>query len=501
MSILHNKRVVILGLGNHGGGVASAHFAYRHGASQILISDRQSEKQLAPALTQLQDILSLPHVSVETSSHSIDKIESADIVIKNPAIPRTSDIIRMCIERGITIETDISLFLRELIAHKSTPTGDLPLRETHNVIVVTGTKGKSSITHAMHRWNMHCGVRSACAGNIAYPVLQLLMDKDKSVHAMTIILELSSFQLGDLQLVQKNNPSCFLYAPIGLAVLSNILPDHQNYYESMRMYAEDKLSLFRVLPRHVCKILPYELRTSEYSEQLPIMQDPHDNTIMWHSQTPLPENMRGAWANDDSIVRRTSMDKSVEKICTLEAISKRIPPQNSVAFALCCAVQNQPCPHTMEQWDRIFTIPHRKEYVRKYKGRIFYNDSAASIPQAMQLPLFQERKDTHVHVIAGGTDKNLSEACFLTACHAITFTHLSVYFLDGTYTQKIMPLIHVLRCAIFGPFASLEESVQSALHHSNAGDVIALSPGCASFGSFINEFYRGDFFKKIVHAL
>lgn len=502
MSILCNKRVVILGLGNHGGGVASAHFACSNGASHIFISDMQSEEKLAPALKQLQSVLSFPHVDLETGTHSIEKIVDADIVIKNPAIPRTAPVMRACMKRGVAVETDISLFLRELIVYKKSERDSrTPLSEKPHVIAVTGTKGKSSITHAIHMWNTQCGLLSTCAGNITYPVLKLLMDKTKAISSMTIVLELSSFQLGDLNLVQQNNPSCSLYKPISLAILSNILPDHQNYYASMREYAEDKLSLFCALPRHVCKIMPYELQTSEYSEKLPMLRSAHENNIVWHSQKVLPDAVVGAWVGEDALVGRMGAGEETKKICDLRAIPKHIPLQNSVVFALSCEIQNQPCPQTAEQWTHICAMPHRKEYVRTYKGRVFYNDSAASIPQAMQLSSFQKQKGVHLHVIAGGTDKNLNAACFLKACSVIASTHLSVHFLDGTYTNKIMPLTSAVRWRVFGPFNSLEESVQSALHHSKAGDVIVLSPGCTSFGLFIHEFHRGEVFKKIVHSL
>ncbi len=495
MSLLRNKRVVILGLGNHGGGIASAQFACYSAASHVLISDMQSEDKLKNALKQLTSVLQLPHVELETGTHSLEKILNADVLIKNPAIPRSSPLMRACRERGVTIETDISLFLRALIARKKAAAKNAPCK----VVAITGTKGKSSMTRAIHMWNLQCGVASAAAGNITYSPLQLLMDE--RTDPSTSVLELSSFQLGDLQLVQQSKPAHSLYQPISLAILTNILPDHQNYYASMREYVEDKLSLFRALPQDAPIILPYELQKGEQREALGDLQTTREHAVFWHSQSALPDNLAGAWATETSIMLRSHAGEKAYACCALAHIPKHLPLQNCIAFVLSCALQKLPFPRSAEAWKDIFTLPHRKEHVRNYKGRSFYNDSAASIPQAMQLRALQERAHTHVHLIAGGTDKNLDAHSFLHACSAIAPTQLTLHLLEGSYTEKIMPLIGKLGCGVFGPFASLEEGIQSALDHSKAGDVIALSPGCTSFGSFLNEFHRGEVFKGIVHAL
>ena len=501
MSILYKKTVVILGLGHHGGGIASARFAVYSKASHILISDIKPKNDLLSSIEKIQDICALPFVDVEFGKHSKEKILSADIVIKNPAIPHHSPIIQMCIANNIRIETDISLYLREV-------TTQTHCTSAHHIIAITGTKGKSSISTALHRWHEKQGIPSVLAGNITHSPLTMLMNKPHPRNYITV-LELSSFQLGDLQLVQKHQPSQSLYTHIRYALLTNILPDHQNYYASIKHYINDKLSLFfkvaafaHTNPQDTppyC-ILPRTSPLPEYAhvlKKLPIY-DKLSNTIVWHSDTPLSRDV-GIWQEGTTIVFRDTWNGEPRRICTIRDIPKTITVQNALLFIAICIMKALPLPSSRDVWSTLFTIPHRKEYLGIHAHRHFFNDSAATIPQAIDIASFRTEPTQHIHLITGGTDKNLIPDDFMLACREESVhNRATLYILEGSYSEKIIPYLNTEGIPFHGPFSSLEESIYEALRHSTENDVIALSPGCASFGMFAHEFDRGDTFKAFV---
>jgi UDP-N-acetylmuramoylalanine--D-glutamate ligase len=147
-------------------------------------------------------------------------------------------------------------------------------------------------------------------------------------------------------------------------------------------------------------------------------------------------------------------------------------------------------------------IAHRLEFVREARGLLWYNDSAATIPEAAAAAVNSFEKP--VHLIAGGTDKKLE---FEPLAGAAADT-ASISLLAGTATDKIIKLFRDRGIAFDGPFSSLEAAVQNVLDKAGGGasaggssGYAVLSPGCASFGMFRNEFDRGDQFRELIRSL
>jgi UDP-N-acetylmuramoylalanine--D-glutamate ligase len=130
--------------------------------------------------------------------------------------------------------------------------------------------------------------------------------------------------------------------------------------------------------------------------------------------------------------------------------------------------------------------------VRERNGVRFYNDSAATIPEATleAVSAFSEP----VHLIAGGTDKNIDFTLFAEIAARVR----GLYLLEGNATAAIA---RAAASAYGGPYASLEEAVTAAADAARPGEIVILSPGCASFGMFQNEFDRGRRFRDIVEGL
>lgn len=506
MSVLRGKRVVILGLGLHGGGIAAARFAAEAGAASVLISDMQSEAHLAPSIARLEDVLRRPAVTIETGGHNLPNILSCELVIKNPAVPPHAPALLACKERRLSIETDISIFLREVNLMRAAPAPNFFGGGDVRVAAVTGTKGKSSLSTALHRWNLALGIASELAGNITHSVLELLLQKKPFAEA---VLELSSFQLGDLRSVQEQrseqHPDDDLYRCIQFGLLTNIMPDHQNYYSSMEAYARDKFSLFEALAPSARAVLPREnapLSSSENSSAHFAAREMRC-ALYLHDRVPLPPYAAGAWEECGGIAVREAANGPAAAALSNADIPPAAVRQNCAAFAAACIARGLPLPQGKKQWQDIFSIAHRKEFLGLRGGRYFYNDSAATIPQAMQLHLFfvQEAPAARLHLIAGGTDKNLDAEDFIRAAAALPQAYLRVFLLEGSYTDKLIPRIAAAGLDCAGSFSSLKKALDAALDQSAEGDIIALSPGCASFGMFKNEFDRGDSFKALVNEL
>jgi UDP-N-acetylmuramoylalanine--D-glutamate ligase len=126
---------------------------------------------------------------------------------------------------------------------------------------------------------------------------------------------------------------------------------------------------------------------------------------------------------------------------------------------------------------------------------MFYNDSAATIPQATVAAVKSFKNP--VLLITGGTDKEID----FSVLEEIKNKPKKIFLLEGTGTDKIIPLFKRINQTFKGPYNSLKTALEDAVHNSKKGDIILLSPGCASFGMFKNEFDRGNQFKDMVNRL
>jgi len=208
--------VTVMGLGLNGGGSANAEFFARHGA-QVTVADLKSEEELKPSIEKLT---AFPNIRFVLGEHRIEDFEKADIVIKNPGVKREGNKFLQAAEQ---VESDISIF---------TALSKAPL------LAVTGSKGKSSTVSAVHYGLNKAGIHSLLGGNITVSPLSFLDQTDekalKSCGALpVVVLELSSWQLADLRGRSLLKPY--------IALISEIVPDHQNWYGSMENYGQNQI--------------------------------------------------------------------------------------------------------------------------------------------------------------------------------------------------------------------------------------------------------------------
>lgn len=451
-----------MGLGAHGGGAATARYCVEQGA-RVIVTDLRSRSELAESVEQLSG---LP-ITFVLGEHRNADFREADIVVKNPAVPRSS----LYLKLARRIETDISLFLSEF-------------RGT--VLAVTGTKGKSTTTSALHHILSGTDHLARLGGNITVSPLSFL----PSLYGdETVVLELSSFQLGDLKLTPIADSS----GPPGFAVsiVTNLLEDHQDYYPSMDAYADDKKLIFRGQKESDWVILSAD---DGYSRDFaPPVQEKSVRV------TAGPErNGVDAWITGGRGYVRlpgSGYADPVELVPeTLRVVGEH--QRTNLLFAGIAALLQGRSPDEIRQRLSSYGgIPHRLEYLRTVSGVHYYNDSAATIAEASSAATASFQ--VPVHLIAGGSDKGLPLDAIVDAAGRAATVHL----LAGSATDRIVPLLQDAEVQFSGPHDSLDEALMSAVRPARREDVVLLSPGCASFGMFRNEFDRGDQFRSLVDRL
>jgi len=212
-AILEGKKVTVLGLGTHEGGVGVVRFLVSQGA-EVLVSDLKDELALAESLVQLKD---LP-IKFSLGGHC-PKIFEADLLVRNPAVPYTSPVLKEAERRGVPVVMESALFFDFCSSSK--------------VIGVTGTKGKTTAVLLLERVLRDAGEDVVAAGNFGRSMLEILPEITSQTW---VVLELSSFQLEGLEVAGKSPH---------IAIVTSFFPDHLDRYRDMDDYARAKEHIFK----------------------------------------------------------------------------------------------------------------------------------------------------------------------------------------------------------------------------------------------------------------
>jgi UDP-N-acetylmuramoylalanine--D-glutamate ligase len=463
LASLSGTRVTIMGLGIHGGGLASAKFFARRGA-RVTVTDLRSARILEPAMAQLQEF----PVRYVLERHDEADFANADLVIKNPAVAPTSPFLQKAREHGVPIETDLSVFFS---------------LARNPVIAVTGSKGKSTTASAIAFGlsQVHPGTR--LGGNITVSPLSFL---DELSPDAPVVLELSSWQLGDLRGKGILKPA--------LSAFTVILPDHMDKYAGMTDYVADKKAVFEEQQPDQKAVFNLD---DTWQRDFP--RETRARPFFFSSKE-LPGELSGAWQAGDVGLARTSPDARVEEVLTTTHLPGAHNRQNLLCAGLVLLLYGVPAGTVRDELARFPGVEHRLEMFLTWKGITFYNDSAATIPhatveaaRAIQGP---------VVLITGGTDKNIDFSPLADVLHIPR----AIVLLSGTGTEKIRPLLASAHVSADGPYDNLRDAVAKAMTRaaevrSPAGASLLFSPGCTSFGMFLNEFERGRKFKEIAAEL
>jgi len=453
---LKNMRVTVMGLGLNGGGLASASFFARHGA-QVTVTDLKNAEALAPSLNKLKHI---PNMRFVTGEHRIEDFKTADIVIKNPGVKREGN---RYLDAACRIETDISVFL----AFSNAP-----------ILAVTGSKGKSSTASALYYGLTSSGYTAFLGGNITVSPLTFL---DKTDSDTPVVLELSSWQLADLKDVGAFKPKT--------AVITPIMSDHLNWYGNMEAYVADKKIIYKNMDTDSNLICGFD------DEWGATFARESNAAIYRYSERHLPDGIRGAFFAEDGNGYCRIGQTAVKALSEESRVPGKKMRQNVLNAALALMLYGAPQNSVADIMDSYAGIEHRMEFFYEAGGVAFYNDSAATIPEAAAAAI-QAFAEPPV-LICGGTDKRLDFTPLAeSASHA-----KSIFLLRGSATELLIPLLKKHGVRYFGPFDGFEPLLRELKKQLETGDKAVLSPGAASFELFTNEFDRGNQFKEAVKRL
>lgn len=453
-------RYTVMGLGVLGGGVGVAQYLARHGG-RVTVTDMRDAESLADSIEQLSGLPVTFHLGGHEDADFTP--ENADVVVRNPGVRRTNPYLSLARGSGVRIEMEMSLFFRSCRAP---------------VLGVTGTKGKTSVSTLcatiLRAWKSS----AILAGNMGISALNLV---DDIVVDQPVVIELSSWQLEALD-EHRLGPR--------VGVITNISPDHLDSYDSFDHYAATK----RTIAHHGGSdaIIVYN---ADDVECVKVAGEAHGRLLPFGLNDPGGE---GAWLSGDGLVLRWNGEEHRFARPSQLQLRGDHGLRNALAAIAATAAYGAPVEAIRTGLARFAGVPNRMEEIATIDGVLFINDTAASAPAAAVAGLSVLGAEANrLHLIAGGSDKQTDLTPFVDA---IAARRPHVVLLDGTGTPELIRLLDERVIPYEGPFGSMQEAFVAATSDLAAGDIVTLTPGCASFGMFRNEFDRGDQFREAVLA-
>jgi|SRR3989344_2313053 len=443
-----NQRVTVMGLGLHGGGLGTVRFLLREGAKEILVTDLRTKKVLQPTISQLPRSKRIRYI---LGKHRLQDFTYKDAIIKNPSVRPDSPYLANARLHKIPVVNDVGIFFIACPAP---------------IIGVTGTRAKSTTAHLiaefLKRGAKRSGKRVWFGGNIRRSVLEMLPRIRSGDY---VILELSSFQLMDMQSLKKSPE---------ISVLTNILNDHLNWHKNAAEYALAKSYIFR-------------------------FQKSSDHLFIPAGDRVLAKLTEGAASQIHHVILPQKYRNRVVKNIGSHYISA---VGLAIAVARHLGIPQSAIDKTLSSFHG---LPSRGEKILTLRGVDFVNDTTATIPDASIAALRRfgrvaKKRGGRVIMIAGGSDKHLNFHHF--ALEAEHFAK-AIILLPGTATDKMKKELKQVKFprAAIQLLPSMADAVRTAYERSRSGDIVLLSPGAASFGLFNNEFHRGAEFIKSIKKL
>jgi UDP-N-acetylmuramoylalanine--D-glutamate ligase len=449
---LRGKRVLIMGLGLHGSGIASARYAAQQGAI-VRVTDLRSAEVLAPSIASLAG---LP-IEYVLGEHRDEDFRWAEIVIRVPGVRRDSPYLRLANENGASIEQEIVFFFQAC-----------PGR----IIGVTGTRGKTTTTTLIYEILRANGTPTAIGGNVSgIETLSLL----PTITPQTlVVLELSSWQLEGLA-PHKLSPS--------VAVMTNVYPDHLDTYQDIEEYAEAKANIFRHQHTTDLAIFNYDNPwTRRFGEQA--VAETWFTSLEHEGSFP-----RGSANLTPFMFTNTPMvgKHNLENILLATTTARLLGVPGEIIASTVRSFRG---------------VAHRLEEVAVVNGVRYINDATSTTPVAGRVAL--SAFDGPIVLVVGGNTKFLPLEDWP---EAIVSQCRDVILLKGTGTDELLPALQDasqklgITSPVRGVFDDFTAAMNAAVSFTHPGDVLLFSPGFTSFGMFLNEFDRGDKFVAYVRQL
>ena len=462
--IFKGKKVVVMGLGLHGGGAGVAKFFAKQGA-KVLVTDLKTKDQLAKSIQKLRGL----KIDFVLGHHRAQDFENADLIIKNPAVPVNSFFLTIARDSKVKIATDIDIFFDLCKAP---------------IVGVTGTKGKSTVATLIYEILKRKCKDAILAGNIGVSPLEFF---DKIKKRSYAVLELSSFELENI----KKSPA--------IAVITSIFPDHLDRYASFKEYIKSKEKIFLFQRKSDYLVLNYDNpEARSYAKDAPSKVYYFSNSDA--SKELDSSKMFGCFIRNGMIF----FDKEEAPILKInETKLKGEHNASNILAAMSVAKLLRVPDKIIKKAIRSFKgVPSRQEFVAEINGVKYFNDTTATMPEATiaAIKTFKENyPKARLILIGGGQNKNLN---YKELAGVIIKNIQEFVLLPGTASDLIKREMELRKSKInISSAKSMEDAVRQAAAAAKPGDIVLLSPAAASFNLFKNEFDRGGCFIKAVKDL
>ncbi len=439
-----DKRVVVMGLGRFGGGIAVTRWLAEKNA-RVTVTDAAPAEKLAASLDQLRGL----DVEYRLGGHDGVDLDACDVLVVSPAVPKDrSPFVHEARRRGIPLTSEMNLFIERLRARR--------------VVGITGTAGKSTTTAMLDAVLRKAVVDGALpgawtGGNIGK---SLLFDLDRIAEEHVVVLELSSFQLEDLAALRWS-PSH--------AILTNVQPNHLDRHGTFDVYLDAKLNIVRFF-----KGIQQVFIHSAQDELCRCIQAvPGERTMI-----------------------RYGFDPAFRTALQVPGVHNEINASAAIAVARALKIPDETIGRGLVEFKG---LPHRLERVAEAGGVVYYNDSKSTTPDATQIAL--NAFDGNVIVLVGGADKGipfdgLGELLAQRAKGVVTYgaTGEALHAAVSAHQSDARDLI-------LEKASRFDDAVMRAAALAAPGDVVLLSPACTSYDMFDNYEQRGARFRELVESL
>lgn len=448
-----SRSIAILGAGESG--IGAAILGMKQGYS-VFLSDAGSIG------VDRKQMLGTYGVDFEEGGHSVERILAVDEIVKSPGIPDQAPVVRDALSKGIPVISEIEFASRYLGPAK--------------VVAITGTNGKTTTTLLTHHLLKTAGYKVALGGNVGVSFARLVAEGGYDYY----VVEVSSFQLDGIITFKPD-----------VAVLLNITPDHLDRYEyDFTKYVDSKFRITKNLGHEQCFI--YGADSVPVNEELAQREVSADKLGV-----SVVSKYTQAYFEDEHLVFDYTCQGRVEhcKIPTsaLPLIGKH-NMINTMASVLSALVMQVPEGQILQGLSTFRNAPHRMELCGEVDGVLFINDSKATNVDSVYYAL--DGIDQPIIWIAGGIDKGNDYSQLLDLVSKKVKGLICMGTDNSRLTSYFTPILNTVK-----ETDKLTEAVVLARELASSGDVVLLSPACASFDLFKNYEDRGDQFKRAVQTL
>ena len=444
------KRLVILGGGESG--VGAALLAQQQGYDVFLSDGGNLKDNYRTELQQHQ-------IPFEEGQHSVEKILSADEIVKSPGIGEKNEMVKQIRQKGISVISEIELAFR--------------YKGDSKIVAITGSNGKTTTTALIYHICKNAGLDAALVGNIGYSFARQVSEKPSALY----VLEISSFQLDDIKTFRPH-----------IAVLLNITEDHLDRYDyQFSNYINSKFSI--IANQTMEDYFIYCEDDEVIMQKIPLI-NLHTN--------PLPFSMKhevkkGAYIKGDQMMLRIQEERVSMSIYDF-ALKGKHNQYNTMAAGIAAATLGIRKEKIREAVNNFQSLEHRMEFVAMVRGVEFVNDSKATNVNSTWYAL--ESMNKPVVLVLGGVDKGNDYQLIAE----LVKEKVKAIVCMGTDNKKIIQAFKNI-VPVIVETESAKKAVNASFKLATKGDVVLLSPACASFDLFKNYEDRGTQFKNSVKEL